>query len=67
MAISGVTTGALIAAVPRQDDATLGERQRTQAKANEQEIEREADACKIRLIPVHTAQQGAARLVEVVD
>lgn len=63
MALSGVTTAALIAAVPRQDDATLGERQRSQAKANEREIEREADASRILLVPVHTAQQGAAKLI----
>lgn len=65
MAISGIGLGALIAAVPRQDDATLGERQRTQAKANEREILREADDCRIRLLPVHTAEEGAATLIAI--
>lgn len=65
MAISGIGLGALIAAVPRQDDATLGERQRTQAKANEREILREADDCRIRLLPVHTADEGADQLIAI--
>lgn len=67
MAISGISKAALITAVPRQDDATLGERQRTQAKANEREIEREADASKILMLPVHTAAQGAEKLVAMAD
>jgi hypothetical protein len=63
MAIAGISKAALIAAVPRQDDATLGDRQRSQAKDNEKEIEREADASHILLLPVHTAEQGAEKLI----
>lgn len=64
MKIANVGRGALITAIPRQDDATLGEKQRFQAKINEREIEREADAVDIRLLPVHTAEEGAEKLIE---
>lgn len=63
MEVSGVSNAALITAVPRQDDATLGERQRQQIKVNEREILQEADASSIRLLPVHTAEEGAERLI----
>lgn len=63
MEVSSVLNAALITAVPRQDDATLGEKQRQQIKANEREIEREADASRIRLLPVHTAEEGADCLI----
>lgn len=64
MDITSITTGALIWAVPRLDDATLSPRQLEQIQANTQEIEREADPHHIRLLPVHTAEEGAARLLE---
>lgn len=65
MQISGIGKAALITAVPRQDDATLGEKQRQHALENEREIEREADASRILLYPVHTAKQGAEKLISV--
>lgn len=65
MTVAGLRQAALITAVPRQDDATLGEKQRANARANEQEIEREADASHIRLYPVHTAQEAADRMVQL--
>jgi hypothetical protein len=64
MKIASIAKGAIITAVPRPDDATLGDRQRAQAKINEKEIEREADASNIRLFPVYTAESGAIKLVE---
>ena len=66
MDITSITTGALIWAVPRLDDATLSPRQLAQTQANTQEIEREADPHRIRLLPVHTAEEGAARLLEYI-
>lgn len=65
MAVAGLEQAVLITAVPRQDDATLGEKQRANARANEQEIEREADASHIRLYSVHTAEEAAARMVQL--
>lgn len=65
MEMAGISSGALITAVPRKDDATLGEKQRIQAKASEREIEREADGANIRLFPVYSAEEGAVRLMEI--
>jgi hypothetical protein len=64
--ISGIDSAALIAAVPRNDDATLGSRQRDQLRANQIEIEQEADAVSLRWFAVHAARQGAERLIETV-
>lgn len=63
--ISGITSAALIAAVPRDDDATLGTKQRTQLHANRIEIEREADSVNLRWFAVHSANEGAERLIEI--
>lgn len=63
MDITSIHTGALIWAIPRLDDATLSPRQLEQTRTNTQEIEREADPHRIRLLPVHTAEEGAARLL----
>jgi hypothetical protein len=63
--IAGINSAALIAAVPREDDATLGSKQREQLRANSIEIEREADAVNLRWFAVHSAQQGAERVIEI--
>ena len=63
MELASIGTGALIWAVPRLDDATLSPRQLAQTQANTQEIEREANPHRIRLLPVHTAQEGASQLL----
>jgi len=63
--IAGIKSAALIAAVPREDDATLGSRQRELLRANRIEIEREADSVKLRWFAVHTANQGAERVIEL--
>jgi hypothetical protein len=63
--IAGISSAALIAAVPREDDATLGTKQREQLRANSIEIEREADAVNLRWFAVHTAHQGAERVIEL--
>ena len=60
-----ITRAALIMAVPRSDDATLGNRQRDAAIRNQREIEREADSVGMRLLPVHNAIEGSIRLIEM--
>lgn len=63
--ISGINSAALIAAVPRDDDATLGTRQRDVLKANRLEIEHEADAVNLQWFAVTNAYQGAERVIEL--
>lgn len=63
--VAGIDRAALIAAVPREDDATLGTKQREQLRVNKIEIESEADSVGLRWYHVHTASDGATRLVEL--
>ncbi|TWD77485.1 hypothetical protein FB547_10919 [Variovorax beijingensis] len=63
--ISGIVQAALIAAVPRPDDATLGSKQRDQLGINRKEIEDEVDAMHMQWYAVHTALEGADRVIEV--
>jgi len=64
--ISGIRQTALIAAVPRSDEPHLGERQREKLKANHAEIEREADDAGICLHAVHSAHEGAEKVLELI-
>lgn len=59
--LTNIKNSALILAVPRPDDATLGQKQREGAYRNAMEIEREADSQKIRLRQVYTAEEGAVQ------
>lgn len=63
--ISGIGSAALIAATPRDDDATLGTKQREVLKANRLEIEYEADAVDLSWFAVNSALQGAQRVIEI--
>lgn len=65
MEVAGIAQAALITAIPKPDDATLGDKQKASAKMNAQEIEREANASGIRLYTVHTPEEGAAKLLEI--
>lgn len=65
--VAGIGTAALIAAVPRDDDATLGSRQREVLRANRLEIEAEADSVNLRWYAVTSAIEGADRLIEIVS
>lgn len=65
--IAQIGHAALIAAVPRDDDATLGSKQREQLRANRLEIEAEADSMKLRWHAVMSASEGADKLIETVD
>lgn len=60
---SGIKHTGLITAIPRIDDPSIGSRQREQLKSNQADIEREADDARIRLYPVHSATEGAERLI----
>jgi len=64
--ISGIKKTALIAAVPRADEPHLGENQRERLKANRSEIEREADDAEIRLHAVHSAEEGAEKVLALI-
>lgn len=59
------TKAAMIMAVPRFDDATLGSSQTETAKKNISEIEKEADKRDMRLYCVNTAPQGANQLIQL--
>ncbi len=63
--IAGIDRAALIAAVPRDDDATLGSRQRDSLRVNLAEVEAEADAVRLRWFAVYTAVEGASRLIDM--
>lgn len=63
--IAHIGKAALISAVPREDDATLGDRQRARLFEVRTEIASEAEAVNVRYLPVHTASDGAMRLLEV--
>ena len=65
--VAQIERAALIAAVPRSDDATLGSRQREVLLANRKEIEAEADSMNLRWYAVTTATEGAERLIETVS
>lgn len=59
------TKAAMIMAVPRFDDATLGSNQIEAAKKNIGEIEQEADKREMRLYCVNTASEGASQLIKL--
>lgn len=61
--ITHLAKAALITAVPRDDDATLGDRQRIRLREVREEISSEAKAVDVRYFPVHTAADGADRLL----
>lgn len=62
---ANLSTAALVTAVPRADDPTLGSKQRSKLATNLREIEREADDGKIRLLAVNSIQQAAERVLEL--
>lgn len=63
--VSGIPQAALIAATVRLDDPTLGTKQRDQLRANQSEIEREADAVQMHWYSAHSAQDGALKLIKI--
>lgn len=65
--VAGIGNAALIAAVPREDDPTLGPKQREQLRVNRSEIESEADAVKMRWFAVSTVPAAVAHVIEMVE
>lgn len=63
--VSGVGQAALIAAVPRDDDPTLGPRQREHLRVNKAEIEQEAASMSLQWHAVTTSSEGASRVLEI--
>jgi hypothetical protein len=64
---ASIKSAALITAVPRGDDPTLGVNQKDQLKANIKEIEREADGRLMRFFPVSTSVEGALKVIELAE
>lgn len=62
---ANLRTAALVTAVPRADDPTLGSKQRSKLATNLREIEREADDGEIRFLPVDTVELAAERVLEL--
>lgn len=63
--MAGFEVAALITAVSRDDDATLGSRQREQLRENKLEIEQEADSVNLRWYAVESPLAGAEKLIEI--
>lgn len=64
--VAGLANAALIAAVPREDDPTLGPKQREQLRVNRAEIESEADAVSMKWFAVTAVPEAVARVIELV-
>ncbi len=62
---AGLPSAALLTAVPRKDDPTLGSKQRSKLVTNLSEIEREADDGKIRFLPVDSVSMAVERVLEL--
>jgi hypothetical protein len=65
--VAGINNAALIAAVPRDDDPTLGPKQREQLKLNRAEIESEADAVKMRWFAVSNVPDAIDHVIEMAE
>lgn len=62
---ASLPTAALVSAVPRSDDPTLGSNQHSKLATNLREIEREADDGDIRFLPVDTVERAVERVLEL--
>lgn len=65
--LSGIKNAVLIAAVPFNQDATLGTAQRAKINESRAEIEREADNAHLRWFGVNTAEDAARKIMELAD
>lgn len=61
--LSGISSGALLTAVPREDDATLTDKQLQQARENQNEIKRELNALNLDWYAVHTVPEAADQVI----
>jgi hypothetical protein len=62
-AFAGLANAALITAVPRDDEVTLGQKQRAALRDNRDEIIREADDVEMRVYTVTSASEAAERVL----
>lgn len=62
-----IHSAALITGVPREDDPTLGPKQKSSLNANIREIEREADGREMRFLPVNNSLEGALKVIEFAE
>ena len=62
-----IHSAALITGIPREDDPTLGPKQKLSLSANVREIEKEADGRDMRFLPVHSSLEGALRVIEFAE
>jgi len=60
----GITHAALIGATTRNDDVTLGDKQKAAVASAREEIEAEADAAQLRFYPVTSAAEAAEKVLE---
>lgn len=61
--IAGLGKAVLISAVPRDEEPTIGDKQRAYLADLKSELNQEAASTGIAYVPVHTAQEGADRLL----
>lgn len=64
---ASIKSAALITAVPRIDDPTIGSNQKISLEANVKEIEKEADGREMRFFPVHSSLDGALKVIELAE
>lgn len=62
-----IPSAALITGIPREDDPTLGPKQKLSLNANVSEIEKEADGREMRFYPVNNSLQGALKVIELAE
>lgn len=62
--LAGIGKAALISAVPRPDDPTLGDRQRQNLESINLELSGEAESVGVSYVPVFSADSGAEKLIE---
>jgi hypothetical protein len=63
--LASIGRAALVNAISRDDDATLGAKQRALLSEARSELAREADSVGVSYLPVYTAREGADRVLEL--
>jgi hypothetical protein len=64
---AGIRNAALLTWIPSEEDPTLGAKQREGLRSNRHEIEGEADAVGMRLLPVTTVEEARTRVLATVE
>lgn len=63
--MASLSRAALVNAISREDDATLGTKQRRLLAEARSELAREASTVGVEYLPVYTAREGADRVIEL--